>query len=65
MIHIQKIAPGPPTAIAAATPAIVPAPNEPDSTVAATSIDFKDFLDAASPVVFCLFFPASVPIVLR
>ncbi|MDI5303861.1 hypothetical protein MJN76_31785, partial [Salmonella enterica subsp. enterica serovar Anatum] len=42
-------------------PAIVPAPNEPDSTVAATSIDFKDFLDAASPVVFCLFFPASVP----
>ncbi|MDI5823485.1 hypothetical protein MJI95_38075, partial [Salmonella enterica subsp. enterica serovar Kentucky] len=45
----------------AATPAIVPAPNEPDSTVAATSIDFKDFLDAASPVVFCLFFPANVP----
>ena len=33
MIHIQNTAPGPPTAMAAATPAMLPLPTVPASTV--------------------------------
>ena len=60
MTHIQKTAPGPPTAMAAATPAMLPLPTVPASTVERAWKGFR----VPSPVAEGLFsLPNSSPTV--
>jgi len=60
--HIQNTEPGPPMAMAEATPAMLPLPTVPERTAL---IAWKGVIFPSTPSRDFLFFPNMVPMVLR